>query len=53
MSGGGSQTSTSSTTVPPQFLNAYTNTVNRAQGVASQPYQAYTGNLVAGFSGDQ
>jgi hypothetical protein len=53
MSGGGSSTTTSSTTVPQTFLDAYNSTVNRASSVANKPYQAYTGNLVAGFSPDQ
>ena len=53
MSGGGSSTTTSSSTVPPQFLNAYQNTVNRATQVASTPYQAYSGQLVAGFTPQQ
>ena len=53
MSGGGSSTTTSNTTVPKQFLNAYQNTVNRATQVASTPYQAYTGQLVAGFTPQQ
>jgi hypothetical protein len=53
MSGGGQSTTTSSSTVPQTFLNAYNSTVNRASNVASTPYQAYTGNLVAGFNGQQ
>jgi len=53
MSGGGSSTTTSSTTVPQTFLNAYNSTVNRASSVASTPYQAYNGQLVAGFTPDQ
>jgi hypothetical protein len=46
MSGGGT-TSQSTSTVPPQFLQAYQQTMGRANQVASTPYQAYTGNLVA------
>jgi len=53
MSGGGSSTTTSSSTVPQTFLNAYNSTVNRASSVASTPYQAYNGQLVAGFTPDQ
>lgn len=34
-------------------MNAYQDVINRAQPLASQPYQPYTGNLVAGLSPDQ
>lgn len=51
-SGGGS-TSTTTSGPPPQFLQAYTDTVNRATNVANQPLQQYTGNVVAGLSPDQ
>lgn len=53
MSGGGTQTSTTQSGPPQQFLNAYSSAVGNAQNVASQPLQQYQGNLVAGLSPDQ
>lgn len=45
----GSSTSTSNTSYTPnaQALSAYSQLLSQAQGVASTPYQAYTGELVA------
>ncbi len=51
--GGKSSTTTSTSGPPQQFLDAYTNTYNQAAGLSQQPYQAYTGPMVAGFSPDQ
>lgn len=51
--GSKSPTTTSTTTVPPQVLAQYQNVVNRANNVASQPYQAYDGQLVAPTNGLQ
>lgn len=51
---GGKSSTVSSTSGPPsQFLNAYTDTYNTAKGLSQQPYQAYTGPMVAGFTPDQ
>jgi len=52
MCGGGSTVSSTSSP-PPQFLQGYQNTYNMASGLTGQPYQAYTGPMVAGFSPDQ
>lgn len=51
-SGGGS-TTVQSNAPPPQFLQAYQETYDRAKQVAQQPYQVYGGNTVAPFSPDQ
>lgn len=51
--GGGSNTVTQQSGIPPQFMNAYTSLLGQAQNVASTPYQNYSGNLVAPFSGAQ
>jgi hypothetical protein len=53
MSGGGSQTSTSTSSPPQQFLNAYSAVNNEAQNVAQTPLQTYSGNTVAPLSPDQ
>lgn len=47
--GGGQNTNTvvQQQQPPPQFLNAYSNAVSQAQQVAGQPYQPYTGQIVA------
>lgn len=50
---GGTNTTTSQTQPPQQFLNAYDDAVSRAQQVGNTPYQQYSGNLVAPFSPDQ
>lgn len=42
--------SSATTTPNPQAGAAYSSTLNRAANVASTPYQAYGGQLVAGFS---
>lgn len=47
-------TSNSSTTsAAPQATQAYSNLLNQAQGVASTPYQAYTGELTAPVNAQQ
>lgn len=51
--GSSQNTSTSSSGPPAAFQSAYTNLLNQAGGVASQPLQQYTGNVVAGLSPDQ
>lgn len=53
--GKGSQTtSTNSTSSPdPQAYQAYSQLLQRAQGVASTPYQAYTGELTAPINAQQ
>lgn len=53
--GGGSrtQTQTSEVKLPAWVENASLQNYNFAQNVAAQPYQAYTGQTVAGFSPDQ
>src|SRR5258708_39802547 len=54
--GGGSKgqtTSTSSNAPPPQVMAEYEQIMSRANQVAGQPYQPYTGNMVAGFTPDQ
>lgn len=51
---GSSGSTVSSTSGPPQqFLQAYTDVYNTAKGLTGQPYQQYTGPMVAGFSPDQ
>jgi len=49
----GQTTSTSSNAPPPQVMAEYEQIMSRANQVAGQPYQPYTGNMVAGFSPDQ
>src|SRR5215472_3745968 len=60
MSKGSAPTPSSTNTIvqqsspPPAFLNAYTNLIGQAQGVAGQPFPGtYPGQLVAGFTPDQ
>ncbi|MDE2096306.1 MAG: hypothetical protein KGL39_03605, partial [Patescibacteria group bacterium] len=44
-------TTTTTTSAPPQqYTQAYSNLVNQAQNVASQPLQQYSGPMVAGFT---
>lgn len=55
--GGGSnamqyQNSTSSTTIPDWLSGASQRAVGRAEDLSNQPYDPYTGQLVAGVSGD-
>jgi hypothetical protein len=50
MSGGSTSTSTTSNAPPQQYLDAYSNVLARAQGVANTPYQPYPGQLVADFT---
>ncbi len=51
----GSNSSTvQSTSGPPQaFLDAYKDVYSQARGLTGQPFQQYTGPMVAGFSPDQ
>lgn len=51
----GSNTTQTSTTTRPddQAYQMYSDILNRAQGVASTPYQAYGGELTAGINGQQ
>ena len=53
--GKGSNTTTSSTSTraDPQADAAYRDILARAQGVASTPYQAYTGELTADVNSQQ
>lgn len=51
--GSGSSNVVQQNTPPPQFMSAYSDLVNRAQNVASQPYRPYTGQMVAGFNPTQ
>jgi hypothetical protein len=55
MCGKGSNTSTSSSTTSaaPQATSAYQALLDRAQGVAATPYQAYTGELTAPINSQQ
>jgi hypothetical protein len=45
--------SASTTSASPQATSAYQNLLNRAQGVAATPYQAYTGELTAPINSQQ
>ena len=49
----GSNTTTQTTGPNPVAMNAYTDILNRAQGVASTPYTPYGGELVAGVNPQQ
>jgi hypothetical protein len=51
--GSNTTTSTTSSTPDPQAAAAYRDLLTRAQGVASTPYQAYTGDLTAGVNSQQ
>jgi hypothetical protein len=53
--GKGSNTTTTNTTssADPQAASLYRDILQRAQGVASTPYQAYTGDLTAGVNAQQ
>lgn len=42
--------STTTSSLPPEFMAAYNNVVGRAQGVSNQPLQPYTGDVVAGWT---
>ncbi len=55
MSSGGKKTQTTTqTNDPPTWATPYfQQALGMAGGIAKQPYQAYTGNLVAGLTGDQ
>ncbi len=54
MSGSPSTSTTTSNNAPPaEFLQAYQNVNNQAQGVAATPYSPYTGNVVAPFAPGQ
>lgn len=52
-SGGGTQTTVQSSQPPEEVLQAYRDVMAKAQGVANQPLQQYTGPMVAGFTPDQ
>lgn len=53
-SGGGGQNTVVNNSQPPQqFLDAYSALVNRANQVAGQPLQQYSGNITAPFSDAQ
>ena len=51
--GGGKQTTTQTQTVDPEFKARALDVYSRAQTVADRPYEAYTGNMVAGFTPQQ
>lgn len=54
MGGDSKGSTTTSTTAPPAYLNnAFQSLVGQAQQVASQPYQQYQGNLLAGLTQNQ
>lgn len=55
MSGGGTSTNTvqTSSSPPGNFIDAYNSLLGQGQNLASQPYQPYTGSLVAPLSPDQ
>lgn len=52
-SGGQTSTTTQQSGPPPAVLNAYTNLTNAAAQTASNPYNLYTGPMVAGFTPQQ
>ena len=52
-SGGGTNTVTNNSAPPAQYMAAYTNAINNAGQVASQPYTPYSGQMVAGLTPDQ
>ena len=49
--GGGTQTSTTVNQADPRIWDTVSKNVNRATGIADQPFQAYTGNPYAGLQG--
>lgn len=51
--GGGKQTTSSTQTVDPEFKARALDVYSRAEEVANRPYQAYTGEMVAGFTPQQ
>lgn len=51
--GGGSQTSTTVNQADPRIWNAVERNVNRATGIADQPFQPYGGQMTAGLTGNQ
>lgn len=51
--GGGKQESSSTQTVDPEFKARALDVYSRAEQVANRPYQAYTGEMVAGFTPQQ
>lgn len=51
--GNNTTSSTSSTSPAPQAAGLYSSLLNRIQGVANTPYQAYTGQLVAPTNAQQ
>lgn len=46
-------TATSTSGPPPAFSQAYLDLIHSAQGIAGQPLQQYSGDIVAGLSPDQ
>ena len=57
-SGGGSnqtgfQATTSTYTPNPEAMQAYRNAIGMAENVAQIPYEAYQGQMTAGFTPDQ
>lgn len=53
MGKGKSQTVKTSSSPPPQFMNAYTDLMNAGTALASQPLQQYGGPMVQGFTPQQ
>jgi len=51
--GGGKQTTSSTQTVDPEFKQRALDVYSRAETAANRPYQAYTGEMVAGFTPQQ
>jgi hypothetical protein len=51
--GGGKQTTSSTQTVDPEFKARALDVYNRALAIADSPYQAYSGQMVAGFTPQQ
>lgn len=51
--GGGNTTTTSKTELPGWAQGPAANLLNRADYYSTRPYQAYNGQQIAGFTGDQ
>jgi muramidase (phage lysozyme) len=52
-SSGGQNTVETQSAPPAQFLNAYSGAVSNAQNLAAQPYQQYSGSLLAPLNNEQ
>jgi hypothetical protein len=52
-SSGGTNTVETQSAPPAQFLNAYSGAVSNAQNLAAQPYQQYSGSLLAPLNNEQ